>query len=217
MRFSEIRKNLSYQIAAVEWLDELMSRKGARPSLIPMGIEFIESDLAGMRESALACSRAARFDPVLRDLETVSVWLARIIGRAAAAPGRRGAPVVGLIDRSPAGGMGLRWMTGRIGVVSDKAQRVVCIRSERGLPYGGPLYDRQQAADCSPEPALEMARSFSFPAPRSARRLQPSDLVVLSPSGARRPVRSPGRSGRIGATDKGRVARRASRRDRKQI
>ena len=213
MRFSEIRKNLSYQIAAVEWLDKSMSRKGARPAMIPMGIESIESDLAGLRKSALACSRAARFDPVLRDLETVSVWLARIIGSAAAAPGRSGAPAAGIIDRSPAGGTGLQWMTGRIGVASDNAPRAVCIRSERSLLYGGPLGKVQAAADRGPEPALEAACSFSFPAPRLVGRLQPSDLVVLSPSGARRPVRSPGRSGGIGATDKGRAARKAGRRD----
>lgn len=196
MRFREILKNLNYQIAAVEWLDGSTKRRPARVSATPVGIESVEPDLAGIRRSGLAYSRAtARFDPVLRDLEIVSVWLARIIGCGAAGPGREGSPVHGVIDGLPAGGTGLRWMTGRVSVASGSASRAVCIRPERGLFYGGPLFKGHAADDRGLEPALETARAFSFPVPRSAARLKPSDLVVLLPSGVRRVFRSAGRPG----------------------
>jgi hypothetical protein len=176
--------HLRYQIAAVEWLMSLdeMERQGAARALAPSNRD--REDMRAWRVGGLINHRTvALFDPVVRDLDEITIRFARAIGQALAR-GRLGsaARVIGHVDGIETSASGLAWLHGwAFDVGTGGAPLAVGL----GRDVGGPTFVvREDVAAALADPRA-LRSGFCFPIRRELAALAGAlTPVVRTVSGA---------------------------------
>jgi hypothetical protein len=184
-----IRLNLHFQIAAVEWLTDRGNLEREQAAWKTPAGGWDEIDLMKLRASGLASYRRdPLFDPVVRDLERVTIHLSRLIGEAIFGTGQHcEAPAEGWVDGIFVAASGLQWICGwAVGGV-----RAVGLGPDSPGTYGGPIFlPRDDVAAQVKDPASVIS-GFAFPVPLHVRDVNgktTANLVALTESGALRPL-----------------------------
>lgn len=180
--------NLHYQIAAIELLLNGSSLWGHLVAGEIIAARDHETNLMALRRSGFECHQADKFfDPVLRDLERVTIRFARAIGEAMAEAGfnRRGQGL-GSVDGIFKSLSGLQWISGWAADTNADRNVLAVGFSQDKTAYGGPIFiTRDDVAAELRDPGAAKS-GFAFPVPLHVRAIRGNDapkLFALTTSG----------------------------------
>lgn len=162
--------NLRYQIAAVEWLTAVDEESREVTRRVLSSSRWERSHLTAWRSGGLHSHRsAAKFDPVVRDLDEVTIRFARGIGEALADSVPRSlARVIGHVEGLVTSVSGLRWARGwAVDASAGGAPVAVGLGQDGGgSACGGPTFAvRKDVAAALTDPRA-LRCGFWFPVPR---------------------------------------------------
>ena len=173
--------NLHYQIAAIELLLNGSSLWGHLVAGEIIAARDHETNLMALRRSGFECHQADKFfDPVLRDLERVTIRFTRAIGGAMLNAGfNRRSQGLGSVDGIFKSISGLQWISGWAADTNADRNVLAVGFSQDKIAYGGPIFiTREDVAAELRDPGAAKS-GFAFPVPLDVRAIRGNDAPKL--------------------------------------